>query len=78
MPLVRAIEARIARTEGFNVSFVSEQGVNIRGDRQISARYPSINGARLIRRQSRSGSGHDSVPRSQASMSRYSMRGERS
>jgi hypothetical protein len=40
MPTVRAVEQRIAAIEGFNVQFLTGSGVDVRGDRQIPARYP--------------------------------------
>jgi hypothetical protein len=40
MPTVRAVEQKIAQLEGFDVQFLSGDGVNIRGDRQILAHNP--------------------------------------
>lgn len=40
MPTVRAVERRIAALEGFEVQFLSNEGIDIRGDRQIHAQYP--------------------------------------
>jgi hypothetical protein len=40
MPTVGAVEQKILQLEGFDVQFLSSEGANIRGDKQILAQYP--------------------------------------